>query len=160
MNIKKLSDVEHQQAEEAMRVSLVDEPQVGIFWYTPELGVFGDESYPASLIRKQGAMTFPKSHDQVWAKNCKRARAKKDKNSPFYYIKNSYKYPRGRIFIKEDKLVVMVGKWIEDYPQAKDEIIDVFNLPPDVEFKYDPHWDVEHGWAGDYMLDLLSCDDI
>ena len=32
----------------------------------------------------------------------------------------------------------MVGKWIDEYPQAKELIIEEFNLPSDVEFKYDP----------------------
>lgn len=159
MDLKRLSEQERVQAESQMRDSLFEESQVGIFWYTPELGVFGDESYPASLIKKQGNKTYPKVHDRVWIKKHKYARAKNDQSSPFFSTKDPYKYPRGRVFINGDKLEVMVGKWIDDYPQAKDEIIDVFNLPQDVEFKYDSHWDIGHSWSEDTNVNYSSYDD-
>ena len=154
MDLKRLSEQERVQAESQMRYSLFEEPQVGIFWYHPTLGVFGDESCTASLLRKEGAITLQKRHDQVWFKNYRIAQLQKDQNSPFYSIKGAYNYPRGRVFIKGDKLEVMVGKWFETYPQAKNEIIDVFNLPQDVEFKYDSHWDIGNVWLGDNMLNL------
>ena len=152
MDLKKLSDIEHQQAEEQMRESLVDEPQVGIFWYTRENGLFGEQTYPASKVVGKGLRTLPKRHDQVWRKEHYRAKARNKVDSPFYSDEDVYSIPRGRVFVNEDgTCIVMVGKWIEDYPEAKEEILDVFNLPQDTEFRYDTHWDIGHGWSGDHM---------
>ena len=59
-------------------------------------------------------------------------------DSPFYSESNGYNFPQGRVFKNESVFYVMVGKWIDEYPQAKELIIEEFNLPSDVEFKYDP----------------------
>ena len=58
--------------------------------------------------------------------------------------------------IKE--LFVAVGSWIEgkihnevvlDPEFVRELIIDEFNLPDDVEFKVDEHWNIGHGWSED-----------
>lgn len=153
MNLRKLSDFEHLQAEEAMRNDTTFEPQIGIFWYSPERDeLFGVQSIAESDLKEMGRSTFTKRHDQVWKKEHARALAKNDVNSPFFKGSNGYHIPRGRIFLKEDGYSVALGKWINDYPQAKDLILEEFNLPENkTEFTYDEHWDIGHGWSGDHM---------
>ena len=132
--------------------SRVDEPQVGIFWYTPELGVFGEESKPISELPTNGIKTIAKRHDAVWKKRHQRALARKDTTSPFYTSNDGYNIPRGRIMVENGTPVVLLGDWIDEYPEAKEDILDVFNLPPDTEFRKDIHWNVGHGWSGDHMM--------
>lgn len=73
-------------------------------------------------------------------------RALKNKDSRF-----QAKYtdvPRGCVFEVEDQgFIVCVGKWINDYPEAKAEILYEFQLPNDTEFVIDSHWDLGYGWS-------------
>jgi len=44
--------------------------------------------------------------------------------------------PRGRVFfVKDTGFIVVVGDWINEYPDAKRLILSEFNLPSDTEFK-------------------------
>ena len=152
MDLAKLSDVTRAQMEHEMGQASIDKPQVGIFWYSPEdVELFGVVSMDAEDAEVSGKTTLGKRHDQVWKKEHFRAVAKNKVDSPFYDDSNAYNIPRGRVFLKKDGFLVMVGKWIEDYPEAKDLLLDEFNLPPDTEFRYDEHWDIGHGWSGDHM---------
>ena len=60
--------------------------------------------------------------------------------------------PRGRVFeFKNEGFKVYTGKWIDNYPQVKDLIIEEFQLPKeDTEFRQDYHWDIGHGWINEF----------
>ena len=119
MNLRRLSDTERSQVEEVMRKASADKP------------------IDPDTLKEQSLKTSSRRHDQVWKKEHYRAVARNKKDSPFYNDVDGYNVPRGRVFKDTNKFYVMVGRWINDYPQAKDLIIDEFNLPSDVEFKYD-----------------------
>ena len=128
----------------------VDDPYVGIFWYSPIdddlFGVYSvlatDAKFYESKIFKANARTCSMLHYQVWEKEQRKRR----RNIKF--TGDYTKVPRGRVFEVEDKgFVVCVGSWINDYPQAKELILDEFQLPDDTEFMVDYHWDLGHGWS-------------
>lgn len=53
--------------------------------------------------------------------------------------------PRGRVFylMDDDRYVVMVGKWLEEYPDARELILAEFDLPSNkTTFEYAIHWDI------------------
>ena len=139
MNLRKLTDEEHAQVEKIMRQASVEKPMVGIFWYNShenELFVF--DSIDPDFLKDTPLKTTSWRHDQVWEKEHFRVVARHKIDSPFYSDSNGYNFPKGRVFKNESVFYVMVGKWIDEYPQAKELIIEEFNLPSDVEFKYDP----------------------
>lgn len=128
----------------------VDDPYVGIFWYDPNedmlFGVYSalaaDTNYYPSKIFNANARTCKALHYQVWSKE----QHKRRKNPKF--MGDYTKIPRGRIFEVENRgFVVCVGAWINEYPQAKELIIDEFQLPDDTEFLVDSHWDLGRGWS-------------
>lgn len=58
--------------------------------------------------------------------------------------------PRGRIFYlpDEDRFVVATGKWLEEYPEAKELVLEEFDLPAhNTVFEYAIHWDSGHSWC-------------
>lgn len=60
--------------------------------------------------------------------------------------------PRGRVFEFKDKgFVVFTSDWINDYPEAKQDIIFEFQLPGDTKFERDYHWDIGHGWSNGFF---------
>ena len=61
--------------------------------------------------------------------------------------------PRGRVsFIKDKGFIVFIGKWIDEYPNVKSDIIYEFELPKNnTRFVYDEHWDIGHGWSDEIM---------
>ena len=127
----------------------VDDPYVGIFWYDTEnqelFGVYSvlaeDVDYYYSDAFGAKVKTCKPLHYALWQK-----RANKNKDSRF-----QAKYtdvPRGRVFEVENQgFIVCVGKWINDYPEAKTEILYEFQLPNDTKFVIDSHWDLGHGWS-------------
>lgn len=140
MNLGRLSDTERSQIEEVMRNASADKPMVGMFWYDAVKDeLFGVDVADPDTLTGQSQKTTSRRHDQVWKKEHYHAVARNRKDSPFYKEVDGYNVPRGRVFKDINKFYVMVGHWIDDYPQAKDLIIDEFNLPSDVEFRYDPH---------------------
>jgi hypothetical protein len=139
MNLQRLSDTERSQVEEVMRKASAEKPMVGIFWYNPnENELFGVAAVDPDILKDTPLKTTSRRHDQVWEKEHFRAVARHKIDSPFYSESNGYNFPQGRVFKNESVFYVMVGKWIDEYPQAKELIIEEFNLPSDVEFKYDP----------------------
>ena len=57
--------------------------------------------------------------------------------------------PRGRVFylMEEDRFVVAVGKWLDEHPEAKELILEEFDLPADkTTFEFAIHWDIGHTW--------------
>lgn len=71
-----------------------------------------------------------------------------DGSSPF--IGAYENKPRGRIFYlpDEDRFVVATGKWLEEYPEAKELVLEEFDLPAhNTVFEYAIHWDIGHSWC-------------
>jgi hypothetical protein len=126
-----------------------NEPEVGIFWYDVEDNeLFGVVSETASTLKpyfsdmfNANAITTNKLHYAIWQKNANKCRDDR--------FQNDYtKVPRGRVFeVENEGFIVCVGHWINDYPEAKDVILDEFNLPEDTEFLIDSHWDLGRGWS-------------
>lgn len=148
-------DIETDVFKDAMLSSIdsQDDPCVGIFWYDVDndelFGVdapYVDEckSYH-SILFNQPVRTGRRLHCKVWEKEYHRG---KDKRFSGDYTK----VPRGKVFcVGDDKFIVMTGKWIRQYPQVMDYILDEFNLPDDTKFRIDSHWDIGHGWSDKLM---------
>lgn len=130
-----------------------DDPEVGIFWYSVHdnelFGVnsmYADETeWRPSQQFKAVIRTSRKLHQDVWKKEYF-----KGKDSRF---KGNYMYvPRGRVFeFKDEGFRVYTGKWINDYPQAKELIMSEFQLPKDnTIFVQDSHWDMGHGLSQEF----------
>lgn len=127
-----------------------DDPNIGIFWYDPnEKELFGvysvfvdDVDYFFSLIFNAEAKTCKRMHYALWQKECNKGKDKR------FQTMDYTKYPRGRVFeVKDEGFKVCVGRWIKDYPEAKQLILDEFQLPEDTEFIIDGHWDLGRGWS-------------
>lgn len=130
-------------------VSRQDDSEVGIFWYDiDDQELFGirsadvnDVPYFLSSLFGCEVKTCRPLHHKVWQKEHFRG---KDERFNGDYTR----VPRGRVFYVKDKgFIVVVGSWIDDYPEAKQEIITEFNLPQDTIFQKDSHWDLGHGWS-------------
>lgn len=127
------------------------DPYVGIFWYdvyNEELfGVIQtlaeEATYKMTDLFPNRARTCIPLHEKVWRKG------RYAKNPDPRFNRDYTKVPRGRIFEVEGKgFVVCVGSWILQHPEAKEIIIDRFDLPEDrTEFKIDEHWELGHGWS-------------
>ena len=125
-----------------------DEPEVGFFWYDPKDRIlFGVTSVPASQVGQIN--TIGKLHKQVWAKE-KNKRA--SQGLPLGLWEGDYKdIPRGRVFKADDGYLVKMGSWINNYPEAKEKILEEFNLRgQDVEFEIDTHWEIGEGYEGGF----------
>ena len=129
-----------------------DEPLVGIFWYSvTDNELFGVVNSPAMDLDWRTSQQFQATirtdrrlHQDVWKKN-------HFKKIPKF--EHNYMYtPRGRVFeFKDEGFRVYTGKWINDYPQAKQLIIDEFQLPVNnTKFVQDSHWDIGHGWSQEF----------
>ena len=130
-----------------------EDPKVGIFWYdSNNHELFGVRSANVEDVRPYTSNLFGAEvktctplHYKVWDKEYYR---KKDKRFSGDYTL----VPRGRVFYVDGSgFVVIVGSWINDYPEAKAEIIEEFDLPEDIEFQIDSHWDIGHGWSDKFM---------
>lgn len=128
------------------------EPKVGIFWYNRATNqLFGVVSHRVSDYTKanasDGRITCSEMHEDIWKKEYRIQRYQHGGQGPF--IGAYQDKPRGRIFyhIEDGTFEVAVGKWIEDYPQAYELILDEFNLPPEkTKAKYAIHWDIGQSW--------------
>ena len=129
-----------------------DEPKVGIFWYNRATNqLYGVVSHRVSDYSKanasDGRITCSEMHEDVWKKEFRKQKYQYGGQGPFV---GAYQdKPRGRVFYHIDNgtFEVAVGKWIEEYPQAYEEILKEFNLPPDkTTAKYAYHWDIGQSW--------------
>ena len=129
-----------------------DEPKVGIFWYNRATNqLYGVVSHRVSDYTKanasDGRITCSEMHEDVWKKEFRKQKYQYGGQGPFV---GAYQdKPRGRVFYHIDNgtFEVAVGKWIEEYPQAYEEILKEFNLPPDkTTAKYAYHWDIGQSW--------------
>lgn len=129
-----------------------DKPSLGIFWYDPnKKELYGVESTMADDIEyylspqwQKEVRTTRRLHKHIWEKQFHRGKDKRFSGD--YTMK-----PRGRVFeFKDEGFIVFTGSWINDYPEAKDEIIYEFQLPADTKFVQDEHWDLGHGWSNEF----------
>ena len=138
----------------AENIDKQDDGEVGIFWYAPkEQELFGVKSadvndvefYKSTLFDGAEVKTCRPLHYKVWEREYHRGKDKRFKGD--YTL-----VPRGRVFYVKDKgFVVIVGDWIDEYPEAKEDILFEFNLPQDTEFKKDVHWNIGHGWSDKFI---------
>lgn len=129
-----------------------DDPYIGPFWYDPiKKEVYGNIMALASEKPFYHSIQFNKDvktgnalHQNIWKKEEHRGKDNRFKGD--YTLR-----PRGRVFeFKDEGFKICVGKWINDYPEAKKEILDVFQLPSNSEFIIDEHWDIGHGWSQEF----------
>lgn len=127
----------------------VDDANVGIFWYDTEADdLFGvymvdveDVNYYHSDMFNSNTKTCRQLHYAMWQKGV-------NKGKDVRYNQKYTSVPRGRVFFVENQgFVVCVGHWINDYPSAKQLILDEFQLPDSTEFLIDSHWDIGRGWS-------------
>lgn len=129
-----------------------DDAYVGCFWYDPKkkdlYGVVQSRAedtpfYKSSQWDKE-IRTGNALHQNVWKKESMRGKDKR--------FSGDYKQkPRGRVFeFKDDGFKICVGDWIDKYPEAIKEIVDVFNLPENTEVIKDEHWNIGHGWSQEF----------
>ena len=124
-----------------------DHPCVGIFWYDDMKKVlFGVEKEEVDTNIDK-TVTSKILHVAKWKKEFNK---QKFKNNGVGLFHGDYKdVPRGRIFYigSEKKFEICVGSWIKDNEEAKELILDEFDLwSRDVEFVIDYHWDLGSGW--------------
>ena len=150
-----LTDEQRKAQMASMKSFDEDMPSVGIFWYDPEehefFGVYKKELTPKMIEEAADKglpfINYPKLHRQVWKEQYFRALAA---HKPTRFTGDYTMIPRGRVAWNIDKFIVFVGKWAED---VQDELTDLINQHfalPFFEFVYDEHWDLGHGWSGDF----------
>lgn len=128
------------------------EPKVGIFWYNRATNqLFGVVTHRVSDYTKanasDGRITCSEMQEDVWKKEFYKQRYQHGGQGPF--IGAYQDKPRGRVFYHMDdgSFEVAVGKWIEEYPQAYQLILEEFNLPPEkTKAMYAIHWDIGQTW--------------
>jgi hypothetical protein len=130
-----------------------DEPRVGIFWYDVRADdLFGVVSSLVSEARVfRGLASVGTLHRDYWKKQYSKLKFKNDGKAVYPYVGDYKDTPRGRIFhdATDDRYIINVGSWINDYPQARALIVDEFNLRNRrYDFEEAIHWEVGHGWEG------------
>lgn len=145
------SDSEHSEHIQSMHNYMGSESgeKVGLFWYSPkDEELFGVNSVNASDLRfdMNGRKTISKLHRDIWQRQKQRDKAK---GKVSIWSGDYTMIPRGRVWQRQEdeKFYVTIGSWIDKYPEAKDLILDEFDLPNDVEFIIDRHWEIGHGWS-------------
>jgi Txe/YoeB family toxin of Txe-Axe toxin-antitoxin module len=128
------------------------EPKVGLFWYNRANNtLFGVVSHRLSDYTKanasDGRITCSEMHEDVWKKEFRKQKYQNNGQGP--YVGAYQDKPRGRVFynIDTDTFEVAVGKWLEEFPQAYQLVLEEFNLPPDrTKPMYAIHWDIGMSW--------------
>ena len=132
-----------------------DDPSVGSFWDDPQrdelVGVYSVLADDAPMFNSKlfntKVRTGRKLHKDIWNKEQHKGKDKRFKGDHTLI-------PRGRVFQLEDgSFKVMVGDWIDEYPQCKDEVIYEFQLPKDTEFVKDNHWNIGRGFSDEFLED-------
>lgn len=154
ISIRNTTPEEHDNSIEVMASNLdtQNNGKVGIFWYDRFNKVlFGVIAVDKDSIAKPnvggGLITCYELHKKVWQKGYNKQKYKLNGEGPFT---GDYKdTPRGRVFFNPATATfeIKVGNWIEDYPQAIDEVVDEFDLEgAKIEVIKDFHWDIGNGW--------------
>jgi len=118
---------------------------IGIFWYNfVNNELFGVN---AVIAKDYPTATISTLHKSVWAKEYNKRKAV---NKPLVEWGGDYKdTPRGRVFKSGEGFEVKVGSWINKYPQAKQLIIEEFDLQNSVvDFVVESHWELGQGYEG------------
>lgn len=147
-------DVETKTAIEAMKESFnkQNEAYLGPFWYDPQkqelygcvLTLASDAKFYTSPLWYQKVKTGNALHKSIWTKEYNRGKDERFKGD---YTKK----PRGRVFyFEKEGFVVYTGSWINNYPEARFEILDMFQLPRNTQFRIDEHWELGHGWSQEF----------
>ena len=130
-----------------------DEPKVGIFWYNAvRKELFGVVTHKRTDYLKPnaggGLITCSEMHEDVLKKELRRQKYHGDGTGPF---KGEYQMrPRGQVFYSpsDDQYIIAVGTWIDQSPEAVDQIIDEFDLPREKTIvKKASHWDIGQTWS-------------
>ena len=127
-----------------------DFPKVGFFWFDVAenelFGVVKTLAKDISGFNMKGKKTVGMLHKDYWYKESKRAAAS---GKPTRFAGDYTLVPRGQVFEIEGKgFVVLAGRWMDEYPHAKELVVEEFDLQDvHVEFVYDGHWDIGHGWS-------------
>lgn len=148
------SDINAMKELMSENIAYQDDGEVGIFWYDPTHDeLFGVKSadvndvpfYRSNLFGGLEVKTCRPLHYKVWEREHHRGK------DPRFHGDYTL-VPRGRVFfVKDVGFVVLVGDWINEYPDAKSLILFEFNLPDDAEFRIDEHWNIGHGWSDKFM---------
>ena len=142
MNTAKISESQSLKIMDEF-LTIQDEPKIGIFWYDiRDDKLFGVNSV---IAKDYPHLTISTLHKFVWAKEYNKRKAL---NKPLAEWSGDYKdTPRGRVFKSGDGFEVKVGSWINKYPQAKQLIIDEFDLQNSVvNFVIESHWELGQGY--------------
>lgn len=153
--LREMSDEESNTVMDAMRDSFdkQEDAYLGAFWYDPnKQEIYGQKQALASDCPWYKSSEFGTEvrtgralHKSIWAKESKRG--KDNRFSGNYTLK-----PRGRVFeFKDNGYKICVGNWINNYPEAIDEIILEFQLPKEnTEVIKNKHWDLGQGWSDEF----------
>lgn len=113
-----------------------DDPKVGIFWFdTTYKRLYGVVSHPVRDCLGDAflpdAISCSESHEEVWRKESKRKWHYDNWENPF--VGSCEDKPKGRVYYMtlDEEYVVAVGEWINEYPEARELILEEFNLPAD-----------------------------
>ncbi len=117
--IRRLSDEEHEEILNAMRINLHNEdPKVGIFWYNPirkELfGVYKVSLKSSEVQKTPYGVTSKMLHEQYW------------QSLPF--IGSYQDKPQGRVYYRNNQFLICVGDWISDCFEAIDMVAKEFDF--------------------------------
>lgn len=134
-----------------MEYSSVEHPQIGIFWYDSDkqelFGVNKTDAEDVNFVHGYDGdiKQYKYLHKDIWAKEFRR-------NKDIRFVGDYTQIPRGRVCEYKDKgFVVYVDDWIDNYPEAKSEILFEFNLPETTTFVKDIHWNLGHGWSDELI---------
>ena len=147
-NIRKATEEEHDATIALMRTFMSPAPCVGIFWYD-SVGneLFGVSKIEPKWLSESDTVTHPKSHRAYWKEQSLKAVAKNKTHSVYYQEDIYAKIPRGCVCLEKGVFYVNVGNWINEQGIDKDElrevIIDEFDLPEDISFRYDAQMDID-----------------
>lgn len=153
--VSQVDDARYGEMLDAMSSNLnsQDNPKVGIFWYSPRyndvFGVVAVDAAKQSMIEKGNMVTCTELHKYVWSKQYNYHKYHGGSN----VFAGDYKdTPRGRVFWdrSSDEFIIMVGSWIDDYPDALPKIKRAFDLDGDgvdVVVKKGIHWEIGMGYG-------------
>lgn len=129
-------------------------PKVGIFWYSPRIkDVFGvvayDAKYQCEVEKNRDNVSCKELHKYVWKKQFNYW---KYHGGSKLFVGDYKDTPRGRIFYnrQNDEFSIMVGSWIDEYPEAIEKIKEAFDLNgqnTNVSVKKGIHWEIGMGYG-------------
>lgn len=149
-----VSEHDIQNMMDVMRANLETQnnPKVGIFWYQM-VGkrLFGVVAVDKDSIKRPnvggGLITCNELHKDIWKKKYHQQKYKNGGNGP--YVGDYKDHARGRIFYNptKDEYTITVGSWIDECPEAKEMILEEFNLfGVNYKFEKNIHWEIGNGW--------------